>query len=414
MPESRTYYDVLGVGKNASTEEIISMHRKLAKKYHADANSTDPELQKWSHNMMSELNEAYSVLRDSAKRRDYDESLNSNTSNGSHSSEYDPEIIHIENWEHGRAILLEGAENIDLGAPTQELEEACRKQLKKNVKRKIRRYLRLGVPNSYSGEDLRAGLNNAIDEAVITVQENTIRDRIGSIYMFIVVILSLIFEFRFDADGFWSHVGNFGLHLFQGAAAFFVFSFLAKFIAHGLSRNLIGLAGVITNATVAILILIPTAIGVFSDDLYLEDRLSEIQSPDGSFYISFPSQPAFYERTGEDFPFIYDGDDVKILAIGNEEIQYSIAWVDDPIRDIDRSIEIVTNERRLQDGFRIMSKDQLAQNIHLVNFMNNEGAKYFNKFLFINDTFYHISINTTRKNFEAKHADKFFNSFKTN
>jgi molecular chaperone DnaJ len=65
----RDYYDVLGVGRNATDQEIKSAYRKLALQYHPDRNpdTTDESTEKFK-----EITEAYSVLADSQKRAAYD------------------------------------------------------------------------------------------------------------------------------------------------------------------------------------------------------------------------------------------------------------------------------------------------------------------------------------------------------
>ncbi len=68
--EKRDYYEVLGVDKNASQDEIKSAFRKLAKKYHPDLNKDDP---KTAEEKFKEAQEAYAVLSDEDKRRQYDQ-----------------------------------------------------------------------------------------------------------------------------------------------------------------------------------------------------------------------------------------------------------------------------------------------------------------------------------------------------
>ncbi|MFW6269252.1 MAG: molecular chaperone DnaJ [Bacillota bacterium] len=69
MAEKKDYYDILGVSKDASQDEIKKAYRKLAKKYHPDRNSDDPN----ASEKFKELSEAYEVLSDPEKRRQYDQ-----------------------------------------------------------------------------------------------------------------------------------------------------------------------------------------------------------------------------------------------------------------------------------------------------------------------------------------------------
>ena len=65
----RDYYDVLGVQKGASDDELKKAYRKLAMKYHPDRNSDDPN----APDKFKEASEAYEVLSDNSKRSSYDQ-----------------------------------------------------------------------------------------------------------------------------------------------------------------------------------------------------------------------------------------------------------------------------------------------------------------------------------------------------
>lgn len=69
MAEKRDYYEVLGVSKGASDDEIKKAYRALAKKYHPDMHPGDKECEE----KFKEASEAYAVLSDADKRRQYDQ-----------------------------------------------------------------------------------------------------------------------------------------------------------------------------------------------------------------------------------------------------------------------------------------------------------------------------------------------------
>lgn len=69
MADKRDYYEVLGVSKSASADDIKKAYKKLAKKYHPDMNPGD----KAAEEKFKEANEAYAVLSDPDKRAKYDQ-----------------------------------------------------------------------------------------------------------------------------------------------------------------------------------------------------------------------------------------------------------------------------------------------------------------------------------------------------
>src|SRR5574338_1550082 len=68
MSSKRDYYEVLGVSKNASSDEIKTQYRKLALKFHPDRNKSAD-----AGEHFKEISEAYAVLSDPEKRKVYDQ-----------------------------------------------------------------------------------------------------------------------------------------------------------------------------------------------------------------------------------------------------------------------------------------------------------------------------------------------------
>src|SRR5215471_13004877 len=69
MAQTKDYYSVLGVPASATQDEIKKKYRKLAAKHHPDKNPNDPK----AAETFKEISEAYQVLGDAEKRKQYDQ-----------------------------------------------------------------------------------------------------------------------------------------------------------------------------------------------------------------------------------------------------------------------------------------------------------------------------------------------------
>ena len=84
----RDYYEVLGVSKTASQDDIKKAFRKLALKYHPDRNKGNEE----AMNKFKEANEAYSVLSDEQKRQQYDDDRGGDAEG----NDFPEELLHLD------------------------------------------------------------------------------------------------------------------------------------------------------------------------------------------------------------------------------------------------------------------------------------------------------------------------------
>src|SRR5438128_7613500 len=91
------YYKVLGINKTATTDEIKTAYRKLARKHHPDLNPNDKE----AHKRFQQINEANEVLSDPEKRKKYDQ----------YSGQYGKDWQHAEEFEKARAQQKQQARN---------------------------------------------------------------------------------------------------------------------------------------------------------------------------------------------------------------------------------------------------------------------------------------------------------------
>ena len=68
MSTKRDYYEILGLGRDTTNDELKAAYRKLALKYHPDRNPGDKEAEE----KFKKISEAYAVLSDKEKRKEYD------------------------------------------------------------------------------------------------------------------------------------------------------------------------------------------------------------------------------------------------------------------------------------------------------------------------------------------------------
>lgn len=406
MDQSKDYYKILGVDIDASQEEIQAMHRMLAKKYHADANSLEPELKKWSHDMMTELNEAYSVLKHPKKRQDYDQvrASRSNLEDG-----LGEDGVQINSWDDAIHILLDGASQIHTGAPTQDLEESTKKQVEKNIKRRVKKYLRLGVPNYYQSAYMHNAMDNIIADAIETIQEKMIRNYVLNIYGFIVVVFTIIYEIRKPGDGIGEILKSAGGHILGWIAIMYFYTWLLRLVTHGLKYNLLGFRGIFLNGVVAIALLIY----IGSEDVFSsKDRDGWVMSetPDGSFGAKFPIEAKFDKVDAGNES--YNENAVALIAETSKAAFVVSRVINEDFED--NFYRLVRNFRRssnTENWGEILRDEEVNDNSHIFAIDAAGERSVIIKLILHRDELFQLRVLTTDEMREEVFVHKFLESF---
>jgi curved DNA-binding protein len=149
--ETKDYYKILGIDKKASADDIKKAYRKFARKYHPDVNPND----KTAENKFKELQEAYDILKDEKKRKEYDD-LGSNYfkfKNGGGGSVYQGQNQYYYSGNMGG-----GQQNYNFNAGGGEFnfEDVFSDLFNRSAKQK----------GPQTGQDIQAKLNISVQESV--------------------------------------------------------------------------------------------------------------------------------------------------------------------------------------------------------------------------------------------------------
>jgi|GEM_PF-3528046 len=248
----RDFYSILGVRPDASAAEFKNMRDKLAKKYHADVNSNDPDLARWSHERMVELNLAYETLSDPERKTDYDLTLKTGEATQPDYAHYG-QNVRIETKAQAREILLNLAHPYQLGAPTPELEAAAKKEMVRLLTKRTSRYIQGALPDEYPMSYLTFAVEKAANDAIERLCEMGIHRHVQIPYLLLIAIVGIAAAIRL-AEGFFQGV-VIALSSLLFSAGYFQLAFLmARFMARGFGYSLVGTRGYYVNGTIALLL----------------------------------------------------------------------------------------------------------------------------------------------------------------
>src|SRR5882724_10070461 len=146
------YYKVLGVDKNATTEDIKKAYRKLARQHHPDLNPNDKE----AHKKFQQINEANEVLSDPEKRKKYDQ--------------YGKDWQHAEQFEQARQSHAGRQQETDGGFYSESFGEGDFSDFFESLFGGSRQGGRSGK-TAFRGQDFHAELQLDLKDAYVTHQQ---------------------------------------------------------------------------------------------------------------------------------------------------------------------------------------------------------------------------------------------------
>lgn len=134
----KNYYEILEVNEKASKEVIEKVYKVLAKKYHPDLQRTPEEKEK-AEEKMKEINEAYSILSDTEKRRKYDLELDSKRSVQANVNSYSVNSSVNHNYYTGSPQNYTNANGNDMQNDRSQEQHQVNSQMNDELNRKIKK-----------------------------------------------------------------------------------------------------------------------------------------------------------------------------------------------------------------------------------------------------------------------------------
>lgn len=424
--DSRDYYSILGVEPSVSKMELKQRYYELAKKYHVDANSDDPELRKWSYEMTTALNEAYFVLEDPYKRKEYDQRRSDDYPEENYADDEDSESeqgsVYIQTLEQGKEILNNEFNDFSIRGLSQKDERKCRKRIESLINKEPQNFLRFGIPSEYPIMYLSTEIEDAVEEFKLRIKEKKLSTKISSWFVnitFWLIILVLYLRSYGMNNGFdilgieiselAMFLGIFGVILLSSS----LISPIARFIAKGFKSTLLGIRGIFINISVGILLFIPLNI-ILIPFLINSAKWGEYTSEDNKFSVLLPLKPIGEYTT---FPNLVDNIIIHQVSLSTSKTGFPATFIihwftyPEPISEYDSLLEDAEESILEGEGVALSSKEKIADNVYLFTYKLPEDAVLTRLIRFHDKAAYFLSVGTKGKDIEDPSIKKFFDSF---